>query len=132
MKHLDQLLNFFGNPSLDRHRLLQGSWEAYRIEWDDPDGWSDNPLELLLTMLAEELTSAMGDSRPALRALDALTATALVGLPHPEFSSITKRFWRGFQFVAQSAAQECGVVFHDTSRADLRQLIESKYGHHRV
>ena len=58
MKHLDHLLNFFGNPSLDRHRLLQGKWEAYRIEWDDPDGWSDSPLELLLTMLDEELPSA--------------------------------------------------------------------------
>ena len=130
MKHLDHLLNFFGNPSLDRHRLLQGRWEAYRIEWDDPDGWSDNPLELLLTMLAEELTSSMGDSTPALLALDALTATALASLSHPEFSSITQRFWRSFQFVAQSAAQECGLVFRDTSRDGLRLLIESKFGHH--
>jgi hypothetical protein len=130
MKNLDHLLNFFGNPSLDRHRLPQGRWDAYRIEWDDPDGWSDRPLELLLTILAEELTGAIGDSTPALRALDALAATALESLSHPEFSGITQRLWRGFQFVAQCAAQECGVVFRDTSRDDIRHLIESKYAHH--
>ncbi len=130
MERLSKLLNFFGNPSLDRHRLLQGSWSAYRIEWDDPDGWSDSPLELLTTMLVEELPSASSDTTPALRALDALAATALESLSHPEFDSITRRFWRGFQFVAQSVAQERGVVLHDMSRDDIRHLIESKYDHH--
>jgi hypothetical protein len=72
----------------------------------------------------------IGDSTPALRALDALAATALESLSYPEFSSITQRFWRGFQFVAQCAAQERGVVFRDTSRDDIRHLIASKYAHH--
>ena len=133
MKRLDHLLNFFGNPNLDRHRLLQGSWDAYRIEWDDPDGWSDSPLELLLTMLAEEMpsaTSATSDATPALRALDALVATALESLSHPEFSTITRCFWRGFQFVAHSAAKEYGLVLHDMSRDDIRHLIEAKYERH--
>lgn len=130
MTHLDHLLNFFGNPNLDRHRLFQGRWDTYRIEWDDPEAWSDDPLELLLTMLVEELRSTTSEAKPALQALHALAAAAIDSLPHPEFSSITKNFWRGFQFVAQSAAQESGVIFHDLSREDIRQLIEAKYRRH--
>jgi hypothetical protein len=130
MEHLSELLNFFGNASLDRHRLLQGSWSAYRIEWDDPDGWSDSPLELLLTILVEELQNELSDATPALRALDALAATALPSLSRPEFDSIRRSFWYGFQFVAESVAKERGVVFHELSRDDIRNLIESKYERH--
>lgn len=130
MEHLNELLNIFGNPTLDRHRFLQGSWSAYRMGWDCPDDWSDSPLELLLRMLVEELRSASSDATPALRALDALAGTALSSLSQPEFASITRRFWHGFQYVAQSVAQERGVVLHDMSRDDIRRLIESKYEHH--
>lgn len=130
MKHLNELLNFFGNPSLDRHRLLQGDWPAYRMGWDCPDDWSDSPLELLLTALAEELRDASSDATPAFRALDALAATALVSLTNPEFDSITRRFWCGFGFVAQTVAVERGVIFHEMNRGDIRHLIESKYEEH--
>lgn len=127
MENLNELLNFFGNPGLDQHRLLQGCWPAYRMGWDCPDDWSDSPLELLLTLLVEELQKASSDTTPALRALEALASTALVSLSHPEFDSITRRFWRGFQFVAESVAEERGVVLHEICRGDLQHLIESKY-----
>lgn len=130
MENLNELLNFFGNPGLDRHRLLQGGWPAYRMGWDCPDDWSDNPLELLLTLLVEDLQKSSSDATPAFRALDALASTALASLSHPEFESITRPFWRGFQFVAQSVAQERGVVLHEISRGDPQHLIESKYEHH--
>ena len=130
MERLSELLNFFGNPGLDRHRLLQGSWSAYRIEWDDPEGWSDRPLELLLTILSEELSSGSNEATPALVALNALTGTALENCSQPEFSSITRPFWQGFQFVALSAARERGVALYEMNRDDIRLLIERKYGHH--
>jgi len=81
-------------------------------------------------MLVEELRSVASDVLPALRALDALAATALESLSHPEFDNISRRFWGGFQFVAQSAAEERRVVLHEMSRDDVRHLIESKYEHH--
>ena len=63
METLNELLNFFGNPGLDQHRLLQGSWPAYRMGWDCPVDWSDRPLELLLTLLVEELQKASSDTQ---------------------------------------------------------------------
>lgn len=139
MKHLDQLLNFFGNPGLDRHRLLQGKWHAYHIDCDDPDSWSDNPLELLLSMLteelhrgdrSEELSRRFDSPQSAVLALDALLSTALSCLSESEFNNMTRRFWAGFQFVAHGAALELGVVFSALSRDDVRGMIERRYGHH--
>jgi hypothetical protein len=78
-------------------------------------------------MLVEELPHDSFDDRPALQALAALLNTALACLPQEEFSGITRDFWRGFQFVAQRAAQEQGVVFQEMSRDDVRHLIEGKY-----
>ncbi len=83
-------------------------------------------------MLVEELRHTLSDATPTLRALDALAWTGLASRSYPEFDSITRRFWDGFQFVAHSVAQERGVVLHDMSRDDIRHLIESKYEHHVV
>lgn len=127
MTELDHLLNFFGNPDLDRHRLLQGKWPTYRYECDDPEGWSDDPLELLLLMLVEALPRESSKATPALQALGALLSTALSCLPHAEFSGLKQDFWRGFQYVAQQAAQERGVVLQKMTRDDVRHLIEGKY-----
>jgi hypothetical protein len=125
-----EILNFFGNPGLDRHRLLQGKWQAYRVDADDPDGWSDNPLELLLLLLSEGLSGMTTGNQPAVQALHALLGTALESLSNPEFCNMTRSFWRGFQFVAQCAALEVGVAFKDINRDDVRKIIENRYGPH--
>jgi hypothetical protein len=93
-------------------------------------GRPDSPLELLVSILAEELSRTAMDTKPVLRALDALLGTAAASISHPEFNNITQRFWHGFQFVAASAAQECGATFRDVSRDDIRHLIEARYGRH--
>lgn len=130
METLSQLLSFFGNPNVDQHRILQGQWQPYRFDLDDPDGWSANPLELLLLMLNDELSRRNSDASPAVQALDALLGTAVECLAHPEFANVKRRFWHGFRFVAQQAATELGVVFTEIDRDTLRKLIESRYAHH--
>jgi hypothetical protein len=130
MDQFAELVNFFGNPDLDRHRLLQGQWKAYRHNLDDPDGWSDNPLELLLISLADEFSTRPSDERPAVRALEALLGTALKCFSSPEFCNVTRSFWRGFEFVAQRAASEFGIVHKDIGRDDVCRIIENRYGLH--
>jgi hypothetical protein len=130
MDTLSQLLSFFGDPDVDQHRLLQGQWQPYRFDLDDPDAWSANPLELLLLMLNDELSRRNSDAGPAVQALHALLGTALECLAAPEFNSVKRPFWRGFQFVAHQAATELGVVFTEIDRDTLKRLIESRYAHH--
>ncbi len=123
MDLLAETLNFFGNPKLDRHRLLQGRWEAQRIEHYDGDEVSDNPLEHLLSTLAENLAPHLSSELPAVRALIALVGTAEASLSQQAFSNVSRDFWRGFQFVAERAAMELGVEFKDITRRDVEGII---------
>jgi len=123
MDLLAATLNFFGNPKLDRHRLLQGKWEAQRIDHYESDAVSDDPLEHLLYILAESLAPHTSSHLPAVRALIALVSTAEACLDDSAFNSVSRDFWRAFQFVAERAAGELGVEFREISRDDVHAII---------
>lgn len=125
MDLLAETLNFFGNPELDRHRLLQGKWEPQRIDHYKSDVVSDNPLEHLVGILAESLGSRGTIDTPAVRALSALLSTAQGCLSQDAFGNMSRPFWRGFQFVAEGAAAELGIQFRDISREDIQEIISA-------
>ena len=123
MDLLAATLNFFGNPKLDRHRLLQGKWTAERIDHYESDAVSDNPLEHLLGILSESLAAHSSSQLPAVRALSALTSTAETCLEQDEFNNPSRAFWRGFQFVAEKAAEELNIKFTEITKEGVQAII---------
>lgn len=125
MNRLRTTLSFFGNPQVDRHRLLQGKWQTYRIDCLDGDLVSANPMEILTAILADELRGFRDSDKEAVIALIDLTNSAVNELDDSARESVTSSFWFGFRYVAGEAAKQLSLELIDVERSDIDAVIES-------